>query len=216
MNQRKNDRDKKIRKLLLISSDIEMQKKLKSKKYVLINSMNPTELENLFQLYKGPINTSTSTFTNILEKHIVKQIVDIHNNIYYYYSDEINDMKNDEFKRRKNYQRLFSARNFIVNYDNLIDDKKIEKEIEKENKEEVIEKNIIPFVSKKKSVGEEKIKGYNFNSLIQIGQNNLFKDVNKNNDNKKINNENINKEVKDNNDDNNKEAKDNKANSSFE
>ena len=211
MNYRKHDRDKKIRKLLLISSDIEMQKKIKSKKYVLINSMNPIELENLFQLYKGPINTSISTYTNILEKHIVKKIVDIHNNIYYYYSDEINDNKNDEFRRRNKYQRLYSAQNFIVNYDNLIDDEKIEKE--KENKEEIVEKKLIPFVSKKKSVGEEKIRGYNSNPLTQIGQNNIFKSINKDTDNNKIINKHNNN---DNNNDNNKEIKDNKANSSFE
>ena len=206
MNYRKHDRDKKIRKLLLISSDIEMQKKIKSKKYVLINSMNSIELEFLFPLYKGPINTSIATYTNILEKHIVKKIVDIHNNIYYYYSDEINDNKNDEFRMRKQYQRLYSAQNFIVNYDNLIDNEKIEKE--KENKEEIIEKKLIPFASRKKSVGEEKINGYNSNPLTQIGQNILFKSINKDNDNKIINN--------DNNNDNNKEIKDNKANSSFE
>ena len=214
MNQRKNDRDKKIRKLLLISSDIEMQKKIKSKKFILINSMNPIELENLFQLYKGPINTSISTYTNILEKHIVKKIVDIHKNIYYYYSDERNDNKNAEFRRRNKYQRLYSARNFIVNYDNLIDEEKNEKE--KENKEEIVEKNLIPFVSKKKSVGEEKIKSYNSNPLTEIGQNNLFKNINKDADNNKIiNNENNNNEEEENNN-NNKEEKDNKTNSSFE
>ena len=141
-----------------------------------------------------------------MEKHIVKKIVDIHNNIYYYYSDEINDNKNDEFRMRKQYQRLYSAQNFIVNYDNLIDNEKIEKE--KENKEEIIEKKLIPFASRKKSVGEEKINGYNSNPLTQIGQNILFKSINKDNDNKIINN--------DNNNDNNKEIKDNKANSSFE
>ena len=55
--------------------------------------MTPLQLENLFQLYKDRINTSVSTYTNILEKHIVKQVVDNQKNINYYYSDFIEDRK---------------------------------------------------------------------------------------------------------------------------
>ena len=65
---KKNDiKEKKIRKLLLINSDQEMQKKIKKKNSVLINSMTPLELENSFQLYKDRINTSVSIYTNVLE-----------------------------------------------------------------------------------------------------------------------------------------------------
>ena len=84
---------KKIRKLLLINSDIEMQKKIKAKNYVLINSMKPEELENLFQLYKNPVNISISTFTNIVETHMIQKIVDIPNNLDYYFSDLIDNKK---------------------------------------------------------------------------------------------------------------------------
>ena len=83
MNQLKSkiSTRKKIRKILLINSDNEMQKKIKAKKYVLINSMTPEELENSFQLYKSPVNLSLLTFTNVVETHIIQKIVDTPNNI---------------------------------------------------------------------------------------------------------------------------------------
>ena len=174
MKQRKYNKEKKIRKILLISSDIEMQKKIKSKKYTLINSMTPKELEKLFQINNGQISTTISTYTNVLEKHIVKKIVDIPNNINYYYSDFVdNNNKNKEIKkRRRRYKTLFSDKGFFINYEHLIEETK-KKEEEKETKEKIIE-NLIPFVSKKKSVGEEKINGYKSFPLIEIGQKNLF------------------------------------------
>ena len=55
-----------------------------------------------------------------MEKHIVEKIVDIPNNINYYQSDfnKKNKEKNQRFVRK--YKHLYSAKNFIVNYDNLI------------------------------------------------------------------------------------------------
>ena len=198
-----NNKEKKIRKILLISSDIEMQKKLKSKKYTLINSMTPKELENYFQLCKGPINTSISTYTNVLEKHIVKQIVDIPKNINYFYSDLVDNNKNDIKRRIFKYQTLYSAKDFIVNYDNLIDETK--REEEKVNKEELLE-NLIPFASKKKSVGQEKISGSKSYPLLDIGQKKLFQIINEVKDIKKIYNNN---EIQE-------KEKENSINSSFD
>ena len=94
-----------------------------------------------------------------------------------------------------------SAKNFIVNYDKLIE----KKENNNKKKEENFEQ-IIPFASKKKSVGEEKIKGNKTNQLIAIGQQNIFQmitnDFNKNNIkySNDIDNNNDNISEKDNND----------------
>ena len=203
MKQRKynkNVKEKKIRKILLINSDIEMQKKIKSKNHILINSMTPLELENLFKLYYEPIKISFSTITNILEKHIVQKIVDIPNKINYYYSDII-DEKINKLKILKKYQGKISAKNFIVNYDNLLE----EQENNKENKVEICEK-IIPFATKKKSVGEEKIKGSKSYPLIAIGQKNIFRIINNEIDNNKEN-QNKNNE--------NNEKEENNLNSSY-
>ena len=205
MNHKKynNNKEKKIRKILLISSDIEMKKKLNSKKYILINSMTPKELENYFQLCKGPINTSISTYTNVLEKHIVKQIVDIPKNINYFYSDLVDNNKNDIKRRIFKYQTLYSAKDFIVNYDNLIDEAK--REEEKVNKEELLE-NLIPFASKKKSVGHEKISGSKSYPLLDIEQKKFFPMINEVKDMKKIYNNN---EIQE-------KEKENSINSSFD
>lgn len=174
----KNTKVKKIRKLLLINVDNEMQKKIKKNNNVLINSMTPLELEKLYKLNNQPINTLISTYTNIMEKHIVEKIVDIPNNINYYQSDfhKKNKEKNQRFVRK--YKQLYSAKNFIVNYDNLIinNNENLEKgreyelKYENENHEIIIEHILIPFTSKKKNVGEEKIKGTNeFSSLPMVG-----------------------------------------------
>lgn len=176
MNQLKSkiSKRKKIRKFLLINSDIEMQKKIKAKNYILINSMTPIELENLFQLYKNPIN-SISTFTNVKETHMIQKIVDIPNNIDYFFSDLI-DNKKDKMKKRFMYQQLYSTKNFIVNYNNLLNDKE-EKEKEKNHHNDEMGEHIIPFVSKKKSVGQEKINNNKIYPLITIGQKNIFQNV---------------------------------------
>ena len=167
-------KEKKIRKILLINSDNEMQKKIKSKKYILINSKTPKELERLYCLDEEPINTSISTYTNILEKHIVGKIVDVQKKINYFCSDMLDDNKEGLKKRIIKYQGLlYSAKNFVVNYDHLIDDDKNEKDKEKDNKEHIME-NIIPFVTKKRSVGAEKIKGCKLEPLNEIAQKNLF------------------------------------------
>ena len=178
MDQRNSKilRRKKIRKILLINSDNEMKKKIKAKNYVLINSMTPEELVNLFQLYKNPINIPISTFTNIVETHIIEKIVDINNNIEYYCSDLI-DNKKEKIKKKYLYQQLYSTKNFIVNYDNLFNDNKEDKkDKDKEDNHHNGElgSHIIPFVSKKKIVGEEKIKNNNNTyPLISIVQKNI-------------------------------------------
>ena len=196
MIQRRYDKGKKIRKILLINSDNEMQKKIKSKKYILINSKTPKELERLYCLDEEPINTSISTYTNILEKHIVGKIVDIPKKINYFYSDMLDDNKEGLKKRIIKYQGLlYSAKNFIVNYDHLIDHDKNEKNKEKDNKEHIME-NIIPFVTKKRSVGAEKIKGCKLEPLDEIDQKNILNN-NKIEPNKIIikNNEEINSNI---------------------
>ena len=184
MNQLKSkiSKRKNIRKILLINSDIEMQKKIKAKKYVLINSMTPEELENLFQLYKNPINISIPTYTNILETHMIEKIVDIPNNVEYYCSDLI-DNKKEKMKKRFLYQQLYSTKNFIVNYDNLLNDNNENEEKEEQHNHELGE-HIIPFASKKKNVGEKKIMANKSYPLVAIGQKNIYQSINKDNNNK--------------------------------
>ena len=183
MNQLKSkiSKRKQIRKLLLINSDIEMQKKIKAKHYVLINSMTPVELENLYQLYKSPVNISIPTYTNILETHMIEKIVDIPNNIEYYCSDLI-DNKKEKMKKRFLYQNLYSTKNFIVNYEHLLNDN--QEDEEKEEHYHELGENIIPFASKKKSVGEKKIINNKSYPLVSIGQKNIYQSINKNNNNK--------------------------------
>ena len=131
MKQNNIAKEKKIRRLLLLNSDKEMQNKIKKKNPVLINSMTPLELENSFQLYKDIINTSVSTYTNILEKHIVKCVVDIHNNINYYYSDSMENKKRRKINKNNKYKRVYSHKIFDSNFGDFIDD-----EEESEEKEE--------------------------------------------------------------------------------
>ena len=180
-NNKKEKKEKEIRRLLLLISDKEMQNKIKKKNPVLINSMTPLELENSFQLYKNIINTTESTYTNILEKHIVEHVVDIHNNINYYYSDSI-----DKKKRRKinkKYYKLkgvYSAKYFDSNFGDFVDDEEESEEKEEDEKEEII-KNIIPFINKKKNVGEGKIIKDKSYSIISPKNNyNNKQDINNN------------------------------------
>ena len=156
MKQNNIAKEKKIRRLLLLNSDKEMQNKIKKKNPVLINSMTPLELENSFQLYKDIINTSVSTYTNILEKHIVKCVVDIHNNINYYYSDSMENKKRRKINKNNKYKRVYSHKIFDSNFGDFIDDEEESEEKEENEKEEII-KSIIPFIKKKKSVWEGKI-----------------------------------------------------------
>jgi hypothetical protein len=174
MKQNKIPKEKKIRRLLLINSDNEMQKKIRRKNPVLINSMTPLELENSFQLYKDRINTSVSTYTNILEKHIVEQVVDIHKNINYYYSDFIENKKGRLINHR--YIGVYSAKNFDPNYRDIIDGEEESEENEEDEKEEELLKSIIPFINKKKSVGTGKIVKDKSYSLVSPGYNFRNKD----------------------------------------
>ena len=177
---KKNDKkEKKIRKLLLINSDQEMQKKIKKKNSVLINSMTPLELENSFQLYKDRVNTSVSIYTNVLEKHIVKQVVDTNKNINYYYSDFIEIKKRRITNQKYNkYKGVYSAKNVITNFEDLIDGEEESEENEEDEKEEEKEeeliKSIIPFINKKRSVGAGKIvkdKSYSLVSPVNTFKN---------------------------------------------
>ena len=167
MKQNKILKEKKIRRILLISSDNEMQKKIRKKNPVLINSMTPLELENSFQLYKDRINTSVSTYTNVLEKHIVKHVVDINKNINYYYCDFIEDKKGRIV--HKKYKGVYSAKNFDPNFRDIIGDEEESEENEEEEKEEEIITSIIPFINKKRSVGTGKIVKDKSYSLISPG-----------------------------------------------
>ena len=155
--QNNNTKEKKIRRILLLNSDKEMQSKIKKKNPVLINSMTPLELENSFQLYKEQVNISESTYTNILEKHIVKHVVDIQKNINYYYSDSTDNKKRKKKNKKNNkYKRVYSTKIFGSNFGDFTDDEEESEEKEEDEKEEII-KNIIPFINKKKSVGDGKI-----------------------------------------------------------
>ena len=198
MKHRNNEKNikkiKSIRKLLLIASDIEMQKKIKEKNYILINSKTPKQLENLFQLSKGPINISVSTYTNILEKHFVQKIVNIPKNINYYYSDIMDKKKKKENKIKE--QKLQSTKDFIVDYDNLLENE--ESESENFNKKDIIG-DLIPFYTKKKCVGHQKIREHISNSKFEIGKNHLFKirEVKNDNNNNENNDKNINNNIYD-------------------
>lgn len=203
----KTTKERKIRKILLINSDIEMRKKIRAKKYVLINSMTPIQLESLFQVNNQPINILISTYTNVIEKHIVEKIVDIPKNINYFYSDMKDNTKEKKENKLKKYKHLYSAKNFYVNYENLINEEEKEKLREKENEEVIIE-HIIPFISKKKSVGEEKIKGSKSITMLNIGQKHLFEIIKKNSKIKIKSNINNNK-ININFDNNNEEKKEN-------
>ena len=131
--------------------------------------MTPLELENSFQLYKDRINTSVSTYTNILEKHIVKQVVDIQKNINYYYSDSIEDKKGRLLNHK--YKGVYSAKNFDPNFRDIIDGEEESEENEEDEKVEEIIKSIIPFINKKRSVGTGKIVKDKSYSLVSPGYN---------------------------------------------
>jgi len=180
-NNKKEKKEKEIRRLLLLKSDKEMQNKIRKKNPVLINSMTPLELENSFQLYKNIINTTESTYTNILEKHIVEHVVDIHNNINYFYSDSIDKKKRRKINKKYNkYKGVYSAKIFDSNFGDFIDDETESEEREEDEKEEII-KNIIPFINKKKSVGEGKINKDKSYSIISPKNNyNNKEDINNN------------------------------------
>ena len=173
-NNNKEKKEKKIRKLLLLISDKEMQKKIKGKNPVLINSMTPLELENSFQLYKDIINLSGSTYTNILEKHIVEHVVDIHKNIDYYYSDCID--KKHRKKNNRKYKRVYSTKYFGSNFADFFDDDEEESEEKEEDENEEIIKKIIPFIKKKKNVGEGKINKDKSYSIISPRDNYINKE----------------------------------------
>jgi hypothetical protein len=181
MKQNKITKEKKIRRLLLLNSDKEMQIKIKKKNPVLINSMTPLELENSFQLYKDIINISESTYTNILEKYIVERFVDINKNINYYYSESIENKKRKKAVKKYNkYKGVYSAKIFGSNFDDFIDDEEEREEKEEDEKEEII-KSIIPFINRKKSVVEGKIiKDKSYSKLRPKINNNYKEDINNN------------------------------------
>ena len=181
MKQNKITKEKKIRRLLLLNSDKEMQTKIKKKNPVLINSMTPLELENSFQLYKDIINISESTYTNILEKYIVERFVDINKNINYYYSESIENQRRRKIYHTYNkYKGVYSAKICGSNFEDFIDDEEEREEKEEDEKEELI-KSIIPFISKKRSVGEGKIvKDKSYSILSPIINSNNKEDINNN------------------------------------
>ena len=100
---------KNIRKFLLITVDKEMKNKKKKKHLVLINSKNPTELENLFQINQETINTSITTFTNISENRLFERVLDNKNNINYVYSDNLG-LEKGMFVLKKN------PNNFLIKF----------------------------------------------------------------------------------------------------
>ena len=98
---------KKIRKILLLNADKEMKKIKKNNHFILINSMNPTQLENKFlQLKEGPTHTPTCHFTYICQNHLVKRVVDTNRKINYFYSDNLG-LKQGFFNLNKNPKKFF-------------------------------------------------------------------------------------------------------------
>ena len=162
----------KIRKILLTFVDIELKKKKKSNHFILINSMYPNELDNIVHINQDPINISTTNFTNIAEKHLVKRIVDTKNDINYFYSDNLgtkNGMlllkkKPDNFLIKYYSKRLRMDICMILKNDNE----------EYKNKEEIpIEYiHLYSFNLIKKEIGENKILSNKFLIQSNIKENN--------------------------------------------
>ena len=170
-----------IRKILLTFVDIEIKNKKKNHQLVLINSMNPNdlELENIIQINQEPINTSTNTFTNITEKHLIKRIVDKKNNINYFYSDNLG-IKNGMLiltKKQNNFVIKLCPKNLKMdigmalnhnNYNNY--DYNNKKESPKKPKDYI---HLYSFNLFKKDIGENKIKNKIQSKENLIEENNI-------------------------------------------
>ena len=144
---------KNIRKLLLLTVDKEMKRKIRSNHIVLINSMNPKELERHFLIKNDPIKTSITTFTNIGIKHIVKRIVDFQKNINYYFSDNLGLEKGILLKKNpRNFLTKYSKNNLRMNVSILLNEE--EKNNGEYNNNYVHLYSLVIF---KKDVSENKI-----------------------------------------------------------
>ena len=125
---------KDIRKFLLITVDKEMKNKKKKKHLVLINSMNPTELENLFQMNQESINTTITTFTNIAENRLFERVLDNKNNINYFYSEHLGSEKGKVILKKNPYNFLFKFSKKKTTMDiGLLFNNELEKKEEEEN-----------------------------------------------------------------------------------
>ena len=165
-----NKNAKKIRKVLLIFVDNEIKKKKKINNYILINSMNPIELENNVQINQEPITISTHHFTNVAENHLIKRIFDPKHNINYIYSDNLGKKKGMLILKEKqeNFVIKYSLYNIRMDIGMLLINK------EENNKNEENPKDFIQLYSfnlMKKDIGENKIINNN-NFLIKSNENN--------------------------------------------
>ena len=150
-----NKKAKKIRKILLTFVDIEIRNKKKSNNYILINSMNPIELDNIMHINQESINISTTHYTNTVEKHLVKRVVDKNNNINYFYSDNLGK-KNGMLilkKQPDTFLIKFFAKNQKMHIGMVSNN--IENNNKKENQKDYI--HLYSFNLIKKDIGEIKI-----------------------------------------------------------
>ena len=184
MNSKKfneNTKALKIRKILLTFVDIEIKKKKKNSNFIIINSMNPNELEikNIVQINQGPINILSLHFTNITEKYLIKRVVDKKNNINYFYSDHLG-RKNGMLiltERQKNFVVKFSPKILKMDIGMTLhnnDEYKNKKESPKNPKDYF---QLYTFNLIKKEIGDNKIK-----NKLQSKENN--KEEEENNPNK--------------------------------
>ena len=183
---------KNIRKILLIHVDKEMKNKVRSNHIVLINSMNPKELESQFLIKYDPIKTSITTFTNIGIKYIMERVVDRQKNINYYYSNDFGLEKGLIIlkKNPRNFLTKYSKNNLRMNVSILLNEEEKNNGENNNNyvhlcslfifKKDISENKISNFETIKE---DEKVKEENNlkqgNSFIQITHN-------KNNGNKKL------------------------------
>lgn len=116
---------KKIRKIFLLNTDSEMKRIKKNNHFILINSMNPIQLEKKFlQIKEGPTHTPTTDFTYICENHLVERVVDTKRKINYYYSDNLG-LKQGMLKlhkKPKNFFTRFSSQTLKMDIIMLLDD----------------------------------------------------------------------------------------------
>ena len=146
---------KNIRKFLLITVDKEMKNKKKKKHLVLINSKNPTELENLFQINQETINTSITTFTNISENRLFERVLDNKNNINYVYSDNLG-LEKGMFVLKKNPNNFlikFSKKRSTIDIGILLNKEEEEKNEEEDNNYYV---HLYSIILVKENIGEKK------------------------------------------------------------
>ena len=193
---------KKIRKILLLNTDNEMKRRKKNNHFILINSMNPIQLENKFlQIKEEPTYTPTTDFTYICENHLVERVVDTKKKINYYYSDNLG-LKQGMLKLRKkpkNFFTRFSSQTLKMDIIMLLDDEEQNAQLRSASTAEsysdyvplysfrLIKKNIFEM-KKRNEASTTNLNNKNFCSNKDIHKNNQINNKNhKNSHNKEKN-----------------------------